>query len=113
MTGQSVGQDSVLLRLPNEIAVGVAQPNHKMVCKFGRWDSGKYDACAASPRLPQMISMERKYTRQHGLSRKAFGVTWSGLHNASTAHPMAGACAVLPEQLALIGIQGGRNRLEA
>ena len=31
-----------MLRLPNEIAVGVAQSNHKMVCKFDHRDSQKY-----------------------------------------------------------------------
>jgi nucleoside phosphorylase len=41
-TGQIVDKDSAVLRLPNEIAVGVAQSNHKMVCKFDRRDSQKY-----------------------------------------------------------------------
>jgi hypothetical protein len=31
-----------MLRLPNEIAVGVAQSNHKTVCKFDHRDSQKY-----------------------------------------------------------------------
>jgi nucleoside phosphorylase len=41
-TGQIVDKDSAVLRLPNEIAVGVAQSNHKMVCKFDQRDSQKY-----------------------------------------------------------------------
>src|SRR5436305_4047914 len=40
--GQIVDKDSAVLRLPNEIAVGVAQSNHKMVCKFDHRDSQKY-----------------------------------------------------------------------
>lgn len=35
-------KDSAILRLPNEIAVGVAQSNHKMICKFDERDSQKY-----------------------------------------------------------------------
>jgi hypothetical protein len=37
-----VDKDSAVLRLPNEIAVGVAQSNHKMICKFDSRDSQKY-----------------------------------------------------------------------
>lgn len=42
MTGQIVDKDSAVLRLPNEIAVGVAQSNHKTMCKFDDRDSQKY-----------------------------------------------------------------------
>ena len=42
MPGQIVDKDSAILRLPNEIAVGVAQSNHKMMCKFDARDSQKY-----------------------------------------------------------------------
>ena len=31
-----------MLRLPNEIAVGVAQSNHTMICRFDERDSQKY-----------------------------------------------------------------------
>ena len=41
-TGQIVDKDSAVLRLPNEIAVGVAQSNHKMMCKFDDKESQKY-----------------------------------------------------------------------
>jgi hypothetical protein len=37
-----VDKDSAVLRLPNEIAVGVAQSNHKTMCKFEDKDSQKY-----------------------------------------------------------------------
>ena len=35
-------KDSAILRLPNEVAVGVAQSNHKLMCKFEDKDSQKY-----------------------------------------------------------------------
>jgi hypothetical protein len=37
-----VDKDSALLNLPNEIAVGVAQSNHLMICKFEQQHSQKY-----------------------------------------------------------------------
>ena len=42
MLGQVVDKDSAILRVPNEIAVGVAQSNHKTICKFDERDSQKY-----------------------------------------------------------------------
>lgn len=35
-------KDSAILRLSNEIAVGVAQSNHKMMCKFDDSNSQRY-----------------------------------------------------------------------
>lgn len=35
-------KDSAVLNLPNEIAVGVAQSNHLMMCKFEHQHSQKY-----------------------------------------------------------------------
>lgn len=37
-----VDKDSARLRLPNEIAVGVADSNHKVMCKFEDVESQKY-----------------------------------------------------------------------
>jgi hypothetical protein len=37
-----VDKASAIIRLPNEIAVGVAQSNHKMMCKFDDRNSQKY-----------------------------------------------------------------------
>ena len=37
-----VDKDSARLRLPNEIAVGVANSNHNMMCKFDKAESQKY-----------------------------------------------------------------------
>ena len=37
-----VDKDSARLRLPNEIAVGVADSNHKMMCKFDNAESQKF-----------------------------------------------------------------------
>jgi hypothetical protein len=37
-----VDKDSAVLNLPNEVAVGVAQANHRTICKFERVDSQKY-----------------------------------------------------------------------
>jgi hypothetical protein len=39
---QIVDRDSATLRLPNEIAVGVAGSNHRTMCKFDSADSQKY-----------------------------------------------------------------------
>jgi hypothetical protein len=39
---QIVDKDSAVLNLPNERAVGVAQANHRTICKFERVDSQKY-----------------------------------------------------------------------
>jgi hypothetical protein len=39
---QIVDKDSAVLNLPNEIAIGVAQSNHRMMCKFDHQDSQKY-----------------------------------------------------------------------
>lgn len=39
---QIVDKDSAALNLPNEIAVGVAQANHRTICKFEAHDSQKY-----------------------------------------------------------------------
>lgn len=41
-SGQIVDRDSAVLNLANEVAVGVAQANHRTVCKFERVDSQKY-----------------------------------------------------------------------
>lgn len=40
---QIVDKDSAVLLLPNEIAVGVAQSNHKTMCKFDDRNSQKYE----------------------------------------------------------------------
>jgi hypothetical protein len=37
-----VDKDSAILGLPNEIAVGVGQSNHKTMCKFDDKNSQKY-----------------------------------------------------------------------
>jgi hypothetical protein len=39
---QIVDKDSAMLRLPNEMPVGVAGSNHRTMCKFDSADSQKY-----------------------------------------------------------------------
>ena len=39
---QIVDKDSAMLRLPNEMTVGVAGSNHRAMCKFDSAESQKY-----------------------------------------------------------------------
>ena len=72
MLGQIVDKDSAVLRLPNEVAVGVAQSNHKMMCKFEAKESQKYKPvwlsikALAESALSAEASSASKVTQQDG-----------------------------------------------
>ena len=61
-----------MLRLPNEIAVGVAQSNHTMICKFDERDSQKYKPVwiaiksLAESALAERGSLMSEITRRDG-----------------------------------------------